>query len=163
MSENLQKIFHEFFEYKDGNLYWKVNRGPKALKGKIAGRIRPNKYVSVKIRELGKEFGLHRVIFCMHYGYIPRMIDHINNDPSDNRIENLRECTDSQNQWNKRINRNNTSGVKNVRKSTRANSFRVELSVHGKYKYIGSFKDFELADLVAHMAREKYHGKFARH
>ena len=33
----------------------------------------------------------------------------------------------------------------------------------GKAKNFGSFKDLELADLVATMVREKYHGEFARH
>jgi hypothetical protein len=163
MSLDLSKKFHELFEYKDGFLYWKVDRGSRKLKGKKAGRKHPTGYVSVKIRELGKEFGAHRIVFCMHHGYLPKMIDHINLCPSDNRLENLRECTASQNQHNKSTYANSTTGVKNVTFSQRMKKYKVEVAYNSKTHLFGFFEDLELAELVATEARNKYHGAFANH
>jgi hypothetical protein len=99
----------------------------------------------------------------MFHGVLPTFIDHINNNRLDNRIENLRIATDSQNNCNKGIQANNTSGSKNVKWHERIKKYEVSVQVNKQRKYIGVFEDLELADLVATMAREKYHGSFAKH
>ena len=97
----------------------------------------------------------------LHHGYIPAEVDHIDTDRHNNRIENLRAATPAQNQRNKPIQRNNTSGHKNIRHKN--GKWVVELKINGKAKYFGRFEDLELAALVASEARDKYHGEFARH
>jgi hypothetical protein len=159
---NLSK-YSDYLEYKDGGLYWKVDRGSQKCKGKKAGTLVTSGYLRVRIRELGKSFLVHRVIFFMHHGYFPEFVDHINCDKLDNRIENLRAATKSQNLMNKEKHKNNTTGFKNVYWMKKNKKWAVMLSANKKKKYFGSYDDLELAELVAIEAREKYHGVFANH
>jgi hypothetical protein len=97
-------------------------------------------------------------------GYRYMMVDHINMDRSDNRIENLRLATRSQNMMNMPAHADSKSGVKGVswREDTKKWAVRVTIG-GGVYKSFGCYDDLELAELVAQEAREKYHGEFARH
>jgi hypothetical protein len=80
-----------------------------------------------------------------------------------NKIENLRAVTNSQNQFNRKISTKNKTGHKGVCVHTQTGKYLVRVSVNGKDKSFGLYEDLELAGLVAEMAREKYHGEFARH
>ena len=153
-------IAKQYFQYKDGNLYWKLSNSRRAPIGAKAGSM-TNGYLTIRFNKtLIKN---HRIVFLLHHGYMPDHIDHINGCATDNRIENLRECTQSQNNINIRRPRHNRSGYKNVCWAKSMNKWQVKLRVNGKTKSIGHYKDLELADLVATMAREKFHGEFARH
>lgn len=152
---------NNIFYYENGNLYWKVKKGANALEGKKAGSYSNTGYFNVVVNNV--KYRLHRVIFMWHYGFLPKEVDHINGDKLDNRIENLRAATKSQNLRNMKIKKTNTSGYKNVSWRKDINKWEVHLMAFGKNKFIGYFKDLELAGLVAQMAREKYHGEFARH
>ena len=99
----------------------------------------------------------------MHNGYLPEEIDHINNTPTDNRIENLREATRMQNCHNKKITTKNKTGSKNVFWVKDRKKWRVTMRVNGKVKSFGYFYDLELADLVSQEIRNKYHNQFANH
>lgn len=148
------------FRYEDGNLYWKKPRSGIAV-GKKAGCIDSQGYL--RIRFNGKKYLNHRLIFFMEYGYMPEMLDHIDNNPLNNRIENLRPATRNENGYNKSLQINNTSGYKNVFWHKSSKKWRVVITVNKKYLRFGCFDDLELADLVAQEARDKYHGQFARH
>jgi hypothetical protein len=150
----------ERFEYRDGELYRKV--APQGSKvGDKVGAESDRGYKQTTIN--CKHFKNHRLIFMMHHGHMPERVDHINGDVSDNRIENLREATQTENMRNRKISKTNRAGVKNVSWSNHAKSWRVDLKVGGKNQCLGYFKDLEAAELVAHLAREKYYGNFARH
>ena len=154
------ETINEFFVYKDGNLLNKIGRGTTAKKGEIAGRKDSNGYRQITFNK--KSYQAHRIIYFMHHGYVPKIIDHINGNPSDNHIENLRDVTVEQNQHNAKLRLDNTSGYKNVTLDKRSNKWYVQINVNGKHKHIGYFQDLELADLVAQEARDLYHGQYAR-
>lgn len=149
------------FDYLDGKLYWKNPTRITMKSGTIAGCVNKYGYLQVGINK--KYYRVHQLIYLYHHGHIPKMIDHIDGDKLNNKIENLRECDTSTNSVNMRLHPTNTSGTKNVSWSKNKNKWRVCLQVNCKYKHIGYFGDIELAELVASEAREKYHGRFARH
>lgn len=154
-----KELLHELFEYKDGDLYWKVDRGSNKVKGQKAGCLNINGYLDVKINK--KSYKTHRLIFMWHHGYMASEIDHIDRNPANNKIENLRQATRGQNQQNKSIQKNNTSGFKGVYKHE--NKWRVRLMVDGKSKSFGLYYDIDVAKFVAETMRHKYHGNFANH
>ena len=93
---------------------------------------------------------------------MPKIVDHIDGNKLNNKIDNLRVANNTQNQQNAKINIKNTSGYKNVSLCPQTKKWAVKISVDGLRKTIGRFDDVELADLVAQEARKKYHKEFAR-
>lgn len=149
------------FDYFDGNLIWKTSSARRVKVGDIAGGTNGKKQPYKRIRVNGKRYLAHRLIFLWHHGYMPEIIDHINGNVEDNRIENLRSATKSQNGINSKKPSNNTSGNKNVYWYSAGKKWEVRLTSQKKVFYFGRFEDYELAELVALEARDKYHGKFA--
>ena len=96
----------------------------------------------------------------LHHGYMPPEIDHINGDRADNRIGNLRAVTRSQNQYNKRPQRN-ASGYRGVSWHKKSGKWCVRIGINDKVKSMGYYDDIELADLVAQEARSKFYGQYA--
>ena len=158
MAENdftlTKDYLHQIFEYKDGELF-RLKNGKKVGSNHIKGY----KHTAIK----GKKYLLHRLIYMMFNGYFPKEIDHINGNRLDSRIQNLRSVTGSQNQQNSKIRKDNKSGIKGVYWFKELKKWKIDIRFNGKRKYIGVFEDLELAELVAIEARDKYHGKFARH
>jgi hypothetical protein len=152
---------NNLFDYQDGKLLWKVSRSNVISIGQEAGTEYARGYKRVYFD--GKTHGVHRVIWQMFNGDIPdgMQVDHIDCDPSNNRIENLRLVSSRQNAMNRK--RKGQTGVKNVSFSSEAQKYRVTLQHNGKRVWCGSYEDLELAELVATMAREKYHGQYANH
>ena len=155
-----QDLLNEVFDYCDGNLFWKVKKGTVKI-GQMAGTLANTGYWQIC---LFKRFYLaHRLIFLMHKGYLPNELDHIDGNKLNNRIDNLREATKSQNQFNKGMRKNNTSGVKNVFWCKNYKKWRVLVSVDGKKRHVGYFEDIEVAKEVAIDFRKQHHGEFANH
>jgi hypothetical protein len=156
-----QDYVKQLFEYRDGELYWKNSPANSVKIGAKAGTLNHTCYYQIKIKD--KKYLNHRLIFLMHNGYLPECLDHIDGNRVNNRIENLRPATLTENQHNRKLNKNNTSGVKGVSWRKLANKWAVKIVVNNKQKHLGYFDDLELADLVAQEARDKYHGAFANH
>ena len=88
-----------------------------------------------------KSIRQHRVAWYLAYGYWPKEVDHINGDKSDNRLNNLRECTRSTNMLNRPAQSNNKLGVKNVWWHKQAEKYALTI----KGKHIGLFDTVEEA------------------
>ena len=155
-----QELVQSLFEYKDGKLYWKVNKGRVKI-GDKTGSLHHSGYLFIQINS--KTYLAHRVIFLYHHGFLPQYIDHIDGNKSNNKIENLREATRHQNSFNTKLYKTNTSGIKGVNWSKSAKKWEVRVQINNKRKCFGIYENNELAELVAIEARNKYHGNFARH
>jgi len=112
---------------------------------------------------LYKTYGAHRVIWAVHFGFWPKnMIDHIDRNPENNRIENLREAAASQNACNRGLRVDNTSGYKGVFWNNLNKNWRAKIKKKGKSYYLGSFPTAEEAYAAYCQAAEKLHGEYAR-
>ena len=156
-----KEILNFLFDYKDGQLIWKFTLGSKSPKGSVAGSLRHDGYIKVGIS--GKNYLIHRLIFMWHHGYFPQIVDHIDGNNKNNRIENLRPATNAENCQNQKLPKDNTSGYKNVSWNKLKRRWVVSLRINKTIKNFGYFKDLELAELVAQEARTKYHKEFASH
>ena len=156
-----QEYLHTLFDYKDGDLYRKITTGSRALKGCKAGYLRNDGYFMTQINY--KNYLNHRLIFMMFYGYMPKFLDHIDGNPLNNNIKNLREATITENNFNTKTKNSNTSGYKNVYWQKRSKKWIVKISANKKEIYIGKFDNINDAIIKAKKARSIYHGKFARH
>ena len=155
-----KEILHDLFIYKDGLLY-KKPKSNRCRSDIIIGRNNGNGYLRTAINY--KSYYIHRLIFVMFHGYFPKQIDHIDGNRSNNRIENLRPATYPENNRNAKIRIDNSSGCKNVSWAKDRQKWCVAIRLNRKRIYLGYYEDLELADLVAHEARDKYHKEFARH
>ena len=157
-----QQLVQSLFDYKDGALYWKVSKTNSIRVGNQAGTsVNDAGYNIVGI--CGKTYRLHRVIFLYHYGYLPKNVDHIDGNRSNNNIDNLRSADDFQNSRNSKLSKRNTSGVKNVCWARHVNKWQVQVRRGSSKKYLGLYEDLELAELVAIEARNLYHKEYANH
>lgn len=83
--------------YEDGCLYWRCSRQGVAA-GTPSTVVNGNGYKIIRWKR--KTYLQARVIWAMHYGDTDLVIDHINMDKTDNRIENLRAITENANKFN---------------------------------------------------------------
>jgi hypothetical protein len=156
-----KEFLSELFEYKDNQLYWKVDRIANRLKGKPAGCLDGRGYLQTKIKNV--LYKNHRLIFMMQHGYVPGIIDHVDGNPLNNKIANLRPATISQNAMNAKVYCTNKSGVQNVSWHKKAKKWEVKLQIKGKRIHFGAFEDIELAVAVAKAIRNKHYKEFAGH
>jgi hypothetical protein len=130
--------------------------------GKPAGtRTRPDGYVLVSID--GKRFRAHRVIFALATGALPSVddeVDHVDDNPANNRPSNLRLATHSQNAFNTKRRTTNRSGFKGV--SPNWKGFAAQIMIEGELKHLGTFATPQEAHAVYVRAARELHGEFAR-
>lgn len=111
---------------------------------------------------LNKSYLAHRVIWVIATGEWPEQIDHINGDPSDNRMKNLRNVSFATNMRNLPIPSTNKSGRVGVRWGKTERRWIASIRCDGKQKYLGSFKRFEEA-CAARQGAEKVLGFHPNH
>jgi len=89
----------------------------------------------------------HQIVFALHHGYWPEMIDHVDRNKTNNRIENLRESDFVKNGNNRGATRVSKTGVKGVFPS--GNKFFVKRVIKGKQVYGGTFDTIEEAEAAS--------------
>ncbi len=113
----------------------------------------------------GRSVGVHRIAWALHSGQYPSVeIDHINGDPADNRLCNLRLATSSQNNQNRRLSTRNKSGAKGVFrvKWNKGRIWRVAVGHSRGKSDITHFHCFGQAVKRAHEMRAQLHHEFVR-
>lgn len=124
----------ELLRYECGKLVWKITGGKgQRIAGMEAGSTNWAGYRVLSVNN--KKYMTHRVIFYLHHGYFPKLVDHINRDITDNRIENLREVTPRESSLNRWVVK--TPGISLLRGV-------YQVTVYGKY--IGRYKTLEEAE-----------------
>jgi hypothetical protein len=152
----------QIFNYLDGNLYWKekTSKYSNIKIGQLVGFLDAENYRRVVVNK--KSYGVHQIVYLIFHGFIPNEIDHKDGNPLNNCIENLREATRFQQGCNTKINKNNNSGVKGVYLNKQLKRYVVRLSVNGKRKSFGTYKDIDYAKFISESMRYKYHKEFGR-
>jgi len=105
----------------------------------------------------GKWYCTHRIIWLWHHGYLSKFIDHIDRNPMNNKIENLRPITLSENQHNQTKRINNSSGYFGVSFHKQTGRFVAYIGVDNKNTNLGYFPTPEEAFLEYMLAKIKYH------
>jgi hypothetical protein len=133
----------------------------KDVIGKQAGKRRRDGYVVLSF--WSRYYLAHRVAWLYVYGRWPEnCIDHINGEPSDNRIANLREATHAENIANRPKQSNNRSGRKGVAFHARSGRWVAQIAKNGAKHHLGYFKTRDLAAEAYAKAARDLHGDFAR-
>ncbi|HCH8949281.1 TPA: HNH endonuclease, partial [Shigella flexneri] len=154
------EYLHQCFHYKNetGELVWRSRPSnhfssesiAKSVNSRLAGKIAgstlvapTNVYITVRVNRI--LLFAHRIIFKMFYGNDPKIIDHIDGDGTNNRLDNLRSCTQQENTKNTSLSTRNTSGCVGVTWSHQKKRWWAHIVVNKKQIYLGAFDDFEQA------------------
>ena len=150
------------YNLNTGVFTWLYKPSKRIRIGEIAGAKKQHGYVEIKIDK--KAYLAHRLAWIYVHGEILKeCIDHIDNNPHNNAINNLRECSNAENQWNTGLNMKNTSGVKGVYFHNLTRKWRASLRINGKRKYFGGFNTLEQARDFIVDYRTKNHKEFSNH
>lgn len=155
-----QERLNELFTYDatTGNLIRRVSKANQPV-GAVAGSVNAKGHINVQVD--GRLYAAHRIVFLMAHGWLPIEIDHINRVKTDNRIENLRPATSSQNKGNVAPNRANTSGYRGVSRNSRSGKWHAQIKINGKQTYLGRRDTPEEAALLYNEAATRHFGEFA--
>ena len=143
------------YDAKTGKFVWKIRPSKAVKEGAAAGNLNKAGYITIGFAK--RIYKAHRLAWLHVYGEWPKgLIDHINGDKSDNRIENLRDVfADGNSQNVKKPNRRNKSGFMGV--IWFQNKWRATMSVNGKSKWLGDYSTPEEAHQVYLEAKRRYH------
>lgn len=154
----------ELFSYdpQTGSLVWIK---PTSNRIKVGDSVGCKKTISGHIvtQVDGVRCAAHQIAWLLTFGVWPiSIVDHINGNPSDNRIANLRLATFRQNLCNSKRPKHNKSGVKGVYWDASRQRWHAQIQVYGRSKSLGRFVNIdEAADAYRKAATQEF-GEFAR-
>jgi hypothetical protein len=163
-----QEILHEWLNYDPdtGIFLWrKEPRSSRPLIGGSAGSFRKTKYNLIKVPGFGL-IGAHRLAWIYMHG--PTIggaeIDHIDGNPANNAISNLRLATSRQQKHNKSVQSNNRSGLKGAyyHACHKGKKWRSQIKVGDDLIFLGYFHTADEAHAAYGRAAVEYFGEFAR-
>ena len=147
----LRELLH--YEPETGIFTWKVGSANQVKAGNIAGSPTGLGYLRIVLQRRG--YQAHRLAWLYVYGNWPEgQLDHINRNRSDNRISNLREVSNKQNQQNRSKPSNNSSGHPGVFWHKQHARWQAYITHNQKKAHLGCFTDIEEA-VAARKAAEK--------
>jgi hypothetical protein len=129
------------YNKESGVFTWKTSRGGLAQKGVKAGSLDTKGYVQIKID--GRLIFAHRLAwFFVNGGFDFGHIDHIDRNPQNNAIANLRPCAHFENHQNTGLRADNTSGVTGVSFLKKSGKWLAYINLKGKRISVGRFDSF---------------------
>lgn len=150
-----QEELKEMLDYcpRTGMFTWNIRPANRMQVGDIAGG--KCSFGHINIRVYGKKEKAHRLAWLYVYGeWPPGYIDHINRIPWDNRIENLRVVTHTENMQNKSLYKNSNTGVPGVQ--FKNSKWVARIQVEGQRIALGTFPTIEEAIQARQDAERKY-------
>lgn len=142
--DELRKLFT--YDAETGRLIWSKTSNARAVEGSQAGCLNRKGYRLIGLH--GRQYRAHRIVVALNDGKWPPeelFIDHIDGNRDNNRLTNLRLCTPSENQHNRIIPSNNTSGLLGVSYDRQDRNWRASICVRRKRFRIGNFSSPEHA------------------
>ena len=156
--EELRRVLD--YDPETGIFTWKEPRSNSVMIGQKAGSKNNQGYLSIEIGRTA--YKSHRLAWFYVTGEWPaHQIDHINGVRDDNRFVNLRLATHAENSCNRRLYKNNSSGLKGVSFDSRNKKWKAQIRINNDLKYLGLFTSPEAAHTAYRTAARKYHGEFA--
>jgi len=150
-----------FWKYRTDGSAGNVKWNPRYA-GKETGTLKGDQgYVLIKLNY--RSYLAHRLAWVWMTGtWPPDDVDHKNGVKCDNRFENLRLATRSQNRANVGKTCRNTTGFKGVKYNRKERTYRAQIGCNGTQHYLGSFVTAEEAYVAYRDAAQKIHGQFAK-
>ena len=143
-----------------GDLVWieKFSKYSKVTVGNVAGY---KGATATKVQLNGTYLQAHRVAWYLYHGVWPAVfIDHVNGDPNDNRLSNLRLADRAQNSANRKHHKGSSLKYLGVCYAKRTGKWQV--SIGTPRVYLGQYKTEKEAAVVYNEAAERLYGEFAR-
>lgn len=157
--ERARELF--IYEPETGRLLWRNSNKKRARAGAEAGALHHTGYRHVFFE--GHSYYSHRLIWLLERGSWPdQQIDHIDGDPSNNRIGNLRAASNRENARNQKIRSTNKSGTMGVYWDKRSGKWCAQISIVGARRHLGHFADLSEA-VAARKLAEAENGYHANH
>lgn len=159
MLPNLEQVGATFgYDPITGALTWKICTSNRAPIGSPAGSRNASGHIMVTF--FGHRIFAHRIGWFLTYGAWPGEIDHKNRNPSDNRIENLREVTHQQNIINRKLQSNNKTGLRGISWDQNRKKWRAAIGINGRTTTIGRYKTKSEAQTAYFQKAKEIHGIF---
>lgn len=160
----MQKVLRSLYTYDNdnGRLRYRAAMSDKVKVGDLVGWVSQHgtKFTTKKYRRVTlhkRSFYEHTLIWVFHYGMFPKgVIDHVDHDSLNNRIENLRDTTHTDNCRNQNKAKNNKSGVTGVSWNSLRRNWEAQIHVDGKRIWLGNFADIADAAKARAAANIKY-------
>lgn len=149
------------FEYDadSGTLVRKISTSANAKAGAVVGSLDGKGYLHVSIYK--RFVRIHRIVYFLHTGEVPKQIDHVDRNRTNNRVENLRPCDEHRNAGNTGMYKHNTSGYRGVSFNTKRRRWCAQIKKFGKQTPLGDFATKEEAALRYNEAAREHFGEFA--
>nr|DAX35480.1 MAG TPA: endonuclease [Caudoviricetes sp.] len=158
-----QALMKKFFFYnpRTGELICRLPIYQKNI-GEVFGHPNTDGYLVGNIGS--KSYLVHRLIWLYVYGYLPNQIDHIDHNKANNRITNLRDVSNTENQKNCSVSKNSSTGVNGVSLHKPTGKYRAYVMVNKKQIHLGLFETLDEAKQARKNADLQYnfhqnHGK----
>jgi len=149
---------------KTGALTWRITTGSFKV-GQEAGTVARNEdYCSYRnVSIFNERYKAHRIAWLLQTGSWPeKYIDHIDGDGLNNKWENLRQVSPSQNLVNQKVRSDSASGIKGVSYNKRRSAWQAYINLGRKRKHLGYHETLEEAAAARLAAQQRFHGEFSR-
>lgn len=144
------------YDSETGKFFWLISPSRNVKAGDVAGKSSGRSQIKIN----GVRYLASRLAWLYVHGCWPsKFVDHIDGNPQNNRISNLREASNSENQQNlkKCTAKNKSCGFLGVTFHKKTGKWQAQIEVNGSAKYLGLHDTPEKAHMVYLEAKARMH------